>query len=163
MALSKNGKYPRLPFVRHEKSVKDGIAGEDNDYVAVKYGWKAMELTTEVARAGRIRRMAKKTSDFHEIPLYAFAIGKSVAFGGFPGEPFNDIGKTLKAKSPFALTIFSCLTNGSRGYFPFFDKAKEAASYEDSGYEFATSPFGETVADDLINGQLGLLNDLYRR
>ena len=147
----------------HEKSVKDGIAGEDNDYVAVKYGWKAMELTTEVARAGRIRNMAKKASDNHEIPIFAITIGKSVAFGGFPGEPFNDIGKILKVKSPFALSIFSCLSNGSRGYFPYFDAAKEAVPYDESGYEFATSPFGESVAKDLIDGELKLLNSMYAR
>ena len=146
----------------HEKSVKDGIAGGDRDYVAVKYGWKAMELTTEVARAGRIRNMAKKASDFHEIPIYAIAIGRSVAFGGFPGEPFNGIGRRLKAESPFAISIFSCLSNGSRGYFPYFDPAKESVPYDESGYEFATSPFGPSVADDLIAGGLGLLGELYR-
>ena len=106
--------------------------------------------------------MAKKESDFHEIPIYAITIGKSVAFGGFPGEPFNDIGKALKEKSPFSLSIFSCLSNGSRGYFPYFDPAKEAVDYENSGYEFATSPFGESVAFDLIAGELGLLGELYK-
>ena len=146
----------------HEKSVKDGTVATDKDLVTQKYGWKDMELTTEVARAGRIRNMSKKASDFHEIPLYAIVIGKSVAFGGFPGEPFNDIGKALKAKSPFAISIFSCLSNGSRGYFPFFDPAKETVDYENSGYEFATSPFGPSVADDLIAGELKLLNGLYR-
>ena len=66
----------------------------------------------------------------------------------------------LKAKSPFALSIFSCLSNGSRGYFPYFDAAKETVDYENSGYEFATSPFGETVADDLIKGELELFDEL---
>ena len=159
---AKNLAWANDVWALHEKSVKDGIAGSDNDHVAVKYGWKAMELTTEVARAGRIRNMAKMTSDFHEIPIYAITIGKSVAFGGFPGEPFNDIGKALKAKSPFALSIFSCLSNGSCGYFPYFDPAKESASYDESGYEFATSPFGETVAADLIAGELALLGELCR-
>ena len=140
----------------HEKSEKEGIAGDDNDYVARKLGCKGMQLTTEVARAGRIRRMAN-APDFHELPIYAFSIGRSVAFGGFPGEPFNDIGVQLKAKSPFAMTILSCLTNGSRGYFPF------AKAYAEDGYEAATSPFGESVADDLIAGQLSLLKGLYNR
>ena len=117
--------------------------------------WKEMELTTEVARAGRIRRMADHP-DFHDLPLYGFAIGKSVAFGGFPGEPFNDIGKAVKKNSPFTLTILSCLTNGSRGYFPFSD------AYVGGGYESATSPFGPTVADDLIKGQGELMQKLYR-
>lgn len=139
----------------HEKSEAEGIAGGDKDYVTAKYGWKGMELTTEVARAGRIRRMAEFKGD-HTLPLNTIAIGKSVAFGGFPGEPFNDIGKAVKAKSPFALTMCMCLTNGSRGYFPFSD------SYTEGGYESATSPFGPSVADNLVDGELRLLNRLVK-
>lgn len=117
--------------------------------------WKGMELTTEVARAGRICRLAGGP-DFFEIPLTSFSIGKSVAFGGFPGEPFNDIGKEVKKRSPFRMTILSCLSNGSRGYFPFSD------AYTTGGYESATSPFGPSVADDLIEGELKLLKRLYK-
>ncbi|MBR2838679.1 MAG: hypothetical protein IKE55_07850 [Kiritimatiellae bacterium] len=115
--------------------------------------FKHMELTTEVARAGRIVRL-ENGPDYFDLPLIAIAIGDSVAFGGFPGEPFNDIGKAVKKASPFRLTILSCLTNGSRGYFPFSD------SYVGGGYESATSPFAPEVADKLIDGQLGLLKSL---
>ena len=115
--------------------------------------WKGMELTTEVARAGRILKVAGGP-DVFVLPITTVSVGKGVAFGGFPGEPFNDIGKAVKAKSPFAMTILSCLTNGSRGYFPFSD------SYTQGGYESATSPFGPSVADDLIAGELRLLGTL---
>ena len=117
--------------------------------------WKGMELTTEVARARRIINMSKH-ADHHDLPLYGISIGKSVAFGGFPGEPFNDIGKRVKKESPFKITLLSCLANGSRGYFPFSD------AYKTGGYESATSPFGPSVADDLIAGKLKLLNELYK-
>ena len=126
--------------------------GKDAE-ITKKFGWAGMELTTEVARACRIRKMATH-ADFHDLPIYAVTIGKSVAFGGFQGEPFNDIGKAIKKNSPFTLTILSCQTNGSRGYFPFSD------AYVGGGYESATSPFGPTVAHDLITGQLKLLGDL---
>ena len=115
--------------------------------------WKGMELTTEVARARRIIRMSEHP-DFHDLPLWGISIGKSVAFGAFPGEPFNDIGKEVKKGSPFTMTILTCLSNGSRGYFPFSD------AYKTGGYESATSPFGPSVADDLVAGQLKLLNGL---
>ena len=139
----------------HEKSEKEGVAGGEKDYVTAKYGWTGMELTTEVARAGRIRRL-KDGPDHFDLPLIGFSIGRSVAFGGFPGEPFNDIGKAVKKDSPFTLTILSCLTNGSRGYFPFSD------SFKEDGYEAATSPFGPEVADRLVDGLLTLLKGLYR-
>ena len=117
--------------------------------------WKGMELTTEVARAGRMLRL-ENGPDFFDLPLIGIAIGKSVAFGGFPGEPFNEIGKAVKRNSPFTLTVPACLVNGSRGYFPFSD------AYTQGGYESATSPFGPTVADDLIKGQGELMQKLYR-
>ncbi len=129
-------------------------AGKDAE-ISKKYGCYAMELTTEVARAGRIRNMSKH-ADFHNLPLTSFAIGGAVAFGGFPGEPFNDIGVAVRKASPFKLTILSCLTNGSRGYFPF------SSSFKEDGYEAATSPFGPSVADDLIKGEIDLLTKLYR-
>ncbi len=128
-------------------------AGKDAE-ISAKYGCYEMELTTEVARAGRIRNMAKH-ADFHDLPITTIAIGDNVAFCGFPGEPFNDIGVAIRKDSPFKLTILSCLTNGSRGYFPFSD------SYKQGGYESATSPFGPTVADDLIAGQLTQLRELH--
>ena len=149
----KNLAWANDVWALHEKSKADGVVATDKDYVTAKYGWKDMELTTEVARAGRIRRMADH-ADYHDLPIYAVAIGNSVAFGGFPGEPFNDIGVAIRKDSPFKLTILSCLTNGSRGYFPF------SASFKEDGYEAATSPFGPTVADDLIKGQLKLLGEL---
>ena len=151
----KNLAWANDVWALHEKSKKDNVAYKKGDYVTAKYGWVDMELTTEVARAGRIRNMAKH-ADFHDLPLYGFAIGKAVAFGGFPGEPFNDIGKAVKKNSPFTLTILSCLTNGSRGYFPFSD------AYVGGGYESATSPFGPTVADDLIKGGDELMKMLYK-
>lgn len=117
--------------------------------------WKAMELTTEVARARRIVNMSKH-ADHHDLPLWGISIGKSVAFGAFPGEPFNDIGKAVKKSSPFVMTMLTCLSNGSRGYFPFSD------AYKTGGYESATSPFGPSVADDLIAGQLKLLKSLHK-
>lgn len=139
----------------HEKSVKDGVVATEKDYDTAKYGWKGMDLTTEVARAGRIVKMADH-ADFHELPLFGVSIGKSVSFGAFPGEPFNGIGLAVKAKTPFRMTMLTCLTNGSLGYFPFSD------SYAQGGYESATSPFGPSVADDLIAGQLKLQEGLYR-
>jgi len=151
----KNLAWANDVWALHEKSKKDNVAYKKGDYVTAKYGWVDMELTTEVARAGRIRNMAKH-ADFHDLPLCGFAIGKSVAFGGFPGEPFNDIGKAVKKNSPFTLTILSCLTNGSRGYFPFSD------AYVGGGYESATSPFGPSVADDLVKGEGELMRKLYK-
>ena len=151
----------RVPANKAKDTDEKNLAWAENVWAMHQAGkdaelpWKGMELTTEVARARRIINMSKH-ADFHDLPLYGITIGKSVAFGGFPGEPFNDIGKRVKKESPFTITLLTCLTNGSRGYFPFSD------AYQTGGYESATSPFGPSVADDLIAGKLKLLNSLYR-
>ena len=116
--------------------------------------WKGMDLTTELARAKRILRL-KDGPDAFKLPLYAVSVGRDLVFLGFPGEPFNDIGKAVKAKSPFRLTLLSCITNSSNGYFPFSDCYEGAGSYES-----ATSSFGPSVADDLVAGAESLLSTL---
>ena len=115
--------------------------------------FKHMELTTELARSKRILNL-ENGPDYFDLPLHAIAIGDSVGFAGFPGEPFNDIGKVVKRDSPFKLTMPMCIANASRGYFPFSD------SYAGGGYESASSAFAPEVADKLISGQLGLLKSL---
>jgi hypothetical protein len=144
----------RAKDAKELKWAKD-VWQKHNDGRDAELPWKGMELTTEVSRAKRILNL-EKGPDHFDLPLYAVAIGKAVAFGGFPGEPFNDIGKAVKRNSPFTLTVPACLVNGARGYFPFSD------AYEGGGYESAASPFGPTVADDLIKGQGALLERLYR-
>ncbi len=115
--------------------------------------FKGMELTTAVADAERKVRL-ENGPEYFDIPLTTLAIGKSVAFAGFPGEAFNGIGVGVKKGSPFALTITACITNGYMGYFPFSD------AYEQGGYESRSSNFGPTVAQDLIDGQLAQLKSL---
>ncbi len=126
-------------------------AGRDAE-ISKELGCYEMQLTTEVARAGRIRDMAEHP-DYHQIPVWGLSLGE-VAFGAFPGEPFNEIGVAVRKASPFKLTMLACLTNGSRGYFPF------SKAYEQDGYESAASPFGPSVADDLIAGATRLLESL---
>ena len=115
--------------------------------------FKHMELTTELARSKRVLRL-ENGPDYFDLPICALAIGDAVAFAGFPGEPFIDIGKAVKKGSPFKMTIPLCLTNASRGYFPCSD------SYVGGGYESASSAFAPEVADKLIAGQLELLKSL---
>ena len=112
-----------------------------------------MELTTVVADAERKLRLEHGPASF-TLPLSALAIGSSVAFAGYPGEPFTAIGTAVKAASPFAITMNACLVNGARGYFP------SADAYEQGGYESRTSDFGPSVANDIVRGMDALLHSL---
>ena len=91
------------------------------------------------------------------MPVSAVSIGDSLAFAGVPGAPFTEIGRGVKLASPFAVTLFSCLTNGSYGYFPM------KSAYAEGGYEARSSIFGPSVADDLIIGGLSILKNLLKR
>jgi len=123
-------------------------AGRDADLP-----FSGMELTTAVADAERKIRLEHGPASF-ALPLSAIAIGNSIAFAGYPGEPFTAIGGEVKAKSPFAITMNACLANGARGYFP------SADAYEQGGYESRTSDFGPTIASDIVTGMTSLLKRL---
>ncbi|NMA07903.1 MAG: hypothetical protein GX929_02145 [Clostridiales bacterium] len=114
--------------------------------------FKGMQLTTVVAEAGRMVRLEHGPTHF-DLYLSAVSIGE-VAFAGFPGEPFTDIGRGTKAASPFKMTVTCCLTNGSEGYFPV------ESAYAEGGYEARSSNFAAGIADLLINGQVAQLKKL---
>lgn len=115
---------------------------------------KGMAQTTTIARACRI--VALETKPDHVLmPVSAVTIGTSLAFGGFPGEPFTQIGRDLKAHSPFAMTVPACVTNGAWGYFPL------KSCYDDGGYEVASSPHASGTAERLLENQLAQLRALH--
>lgn len=115
--------------------------------------FSGMALTTAVADAERKLRLEHGPASF-ALPLSALAIGRSVAFAGYPGEPFTEIGRSVKTGSPFALTVNACLANGARGYFP------SADAYAQGGYESRTSDFGPAVASILVQEMIFLLLSL---
>ena len=112
-----------------------------------------MALTTVVAEAGRMVLLADGPAAF-DLPLSAVAVGEAVVFAGIPGEPFTEIGRAIRAKSPFRMTLCTCLTNGSCGYFPV------ASAYEEGGYEARSSVFASTVAADIVDGHEAVLRQI---
>jgi len=77
-----------------------------------------------------------------------------VAFVGLPGEPFTDIGRGIKTRSPFTLTIPCCCTNGYEDYFPM------QSAYDEGGYEARSSWFKPGVAETLIDTGVAVLESL---
>ena len=113
------------------------IAGKDSEI-----GYEGMMLTTVVAEAGRMVRLANGPESF-PMTVSGLAIGP-VAFVGFPGEPFTGIGRGVKDNPCFELVMHTCLTNGNEGYFPMED------AYKEGGYEARSSRFKAGVAENLI-------------
>ena len=112
-----------------------------------------MEIMTLTSPHSRVRRM-KKGPDHFDILVTSLAIGDSLAFAGLPGEPFVDIGRAVKERSPFRTTIFTCLTNGSEGYIA------STKAHADGGYEALSSRFAAPTGDKLVDAQVEQLKAL---
>ncbi len=110
------------------------------------------QFKLNVPEALRIVRNMKGPK-FFELTITALQLG-NIAFIGFPGEPFTEIGRQVKAQSKMDLTVCTCCTNGGEGYFP----TKNA--FAEKGYERSTSPFAHDVADVLIEGATQLIDDM---
>ncbi len=144
---SHRGKPEDLPLAH--KYVELHKAGRASEIPA-----KGMQNVTLVAGAYRMVEL-EHGPDHFTMPVSAISIGTTLAFAGFPGEPFTWMGCEVKAKSPFAMTVPACTTNGSRGYFPV------ESAYAEGGYEAATSRFAPGSAERLVAGQLEQLKSLY--
>ena len=114
--------------------------------------YKGMMLTTMVADAGRKIRL-EQGPEFFPMNLTGIKIG-DVAFIGIPGEPFTGIGMGLKESKGWKMVCPTCLTNGSRGYFPMKD------SYDEGGYEARSSNYKAGVAETIIAAGQKLLDGL---
>lgn len=100
----------------------------------------------------RIASLIGKPED-KELYLTAVAIG-DVVFAGFPGEPFTEIGRSVKAGSKFELTITACCANGYEGYYPM------KSAYDEGGYEATTAMYKAGTAEKMIEESLKLVNSL---
>ena len=114
--------------------------------------YKAMMLTTVVADAARKVRL-ENAPDCFPLLFSAVRIG-DVAFLGIPGEPFTNVGKSVKQTDGYKL-IFPCVnTNAKEGYFPMQD------AYDEGGYEARSSNFKAGVAEIIIKQSKNILKDL---
>ena len=113
-----------------------------------------MEIKTLTSPYSRVRRMMKKRRDHFDVLVSSLAIGDSLAFAGLPCEPFVDIGRAVKERSPFRTTIFTCLTNGSEGYIA------STKAHADGGYEALSSRFAAPTGDKLVDAQVEQLKTL---
>lgn len=111
-----------------------------------------MLRTSLLAQARRIVDL-KDAPDTRDVVLSGIRVG-DVAFAGFPGEPFTNMGRGVKENSKYTLTIPSCCTNGYEAYFPTED------AYEYGSYEGMTAKFVCGTAEQLTEASYQLINSL---
>ena len=118
---------------------------------------KSMERNANIADARRKVRL-ENGPDFFEAPISILCVGKDLAFVGFPGEPFTEYGRAVKAKSPFGMTVPMCLTNGHFGYLPTDEALGDTTSYESRG-----SIFRSGLEALMVGESVKALNDLVKQ
>ena len=111
------------------------------------------ELLPFVSQAYVLRGLEKMELDWVDVPVSAVTFC-GVAFLGIAGEPFNEMGKAIRAASPFQTTCVCCLTNGGEGYYA------TAEAYDQGGYEPRNSRFLKGVAETLTQTSVDLLKSM---
>ena len=92
--------------------------------------------------------------EIYEIPMFGLQVGE-LAFIGFPGEPFCELGMAVKEYSKKAMTIVSMGTNASYGYFP----TKKAFAVP-GGYERNSSKYAHNLEDLLVEAATKILDQM---
>lgn len=148
------GTEEELPLAR-ELTEYYNIHGleESTAYVQEKMGIADMvPAKTLLRRYLRIDSL-KNAPDERDLYVTALIVG-DVAFAGIPGEPFTEVGRSIKNQSKFTLTIPSCLANGCEGYYP------TQAAFDEGGYEAETAKYAAGTAEKLIEASVELINSL---
>ena len=110
-----------------------------------------MEITTLTSPSSRVRKLK---ADHIQLFVSSLAIGDNLAFAGLPCEPFVDIGRAIKKRSPCRTTIITCLTNDSVGYIA------STKAHADGGYEGLSSWLAAPTGDLLVDAQVKQLTAL---
>jgi len=147
-------------FVGHNKGRPDQMEEAARITKAVaEFGSKVavpnavgMERVTIIAEARRITSLADQP-DEKELYMTAVAIGDMV-IAGFPGEPFTDIGRSVKENSKFTLTFTACCANGYEGYYPM------KSAYDEGGYEARSARYVRGTAEAIVDASTELINSL---
>ncbi|MBO5339735.1 MAG: hypothetical protein J6A62_01890 [Oscillospiraceae bacterium] len=112
--------------------------------------WHATPL---VAEAYVLRRLEAENTDYSDLAVSAISFC-GMALLGIPGEPFNEVGKHIRANSPFPATCVCCQANGCEGYYPI------AEAYDQGGYEPRNTRYPKGTAELLMEAADKLLAGL---
>lgn len=107
-----------------------------------------------VAEAYKLKRLEAQKLTHVSMVASAITVG-GLAFIGFPGEPFCEIGEALRNDSPYPMTFVCCQTNGHNSYFP------TAESYDQDGYEPRNNQFIKGTGEGFSAKCLELLRQLH--
>ena len=142
---TKRGLLPREEYERIIALDEAGRRGEIHP--DPKQAWY------QVLLARSVRDMELKQIDAYDMPVTVLTFC-GLAFVGMPGEPFNELGKKLRASSPYPVTNVCCQTNACYGYIPTDE------GFDQGGFEPTNTRLTRGVAGDLLQAAQSLLDTL---
>jgi hypothetical protein len=103
------------------------------------------------------KQASESSAGTNSTALMNITIGRlgDIAFVGWGGEIFNEIGQAVKKGSPFSHTFVLTHCNGAAGYLP------TRESYPEGGYEVQSSKFAPGAAEALTEETLRMLRELH--
>jgi hypothetical protein len=130
---------------------------EENQTVAPDGPIKTILKTLELSAQPKTNGTGILDSNLPKVP-FNISVGRvgEIAFVGFGGEVFNEIGQQVKAHSPFRYTFVMTHCNGAAGYLP------TETSYPEGGYEVQSSPFAAGSAELVEQATEELLRELHK-
>ena len=124
--------------------LKDGVTN-----CVIKTALKTLELPGKAPPAN-LSFASDKAEGFN---ITVARLG-GIAFVGLGGEVFNELGKSIKIRSPFQPTFVLTHCNGAAGYIP------TEESYPSGGYEVDSSQFAAGSGERIVGVALRMLKDL---
>ena len=122
-------------------------AGKDDE---IGPDWVCTPLVAEAYKL-----IALEEAQLDEVPLLISAVSfGGLAFAGIAGEPFCELGKEIRERSPFPVTLFCSCANGYGDYFP------TAEAFDQDGYEPRNCRFAKGVGEHLMEAVCDLLQSL---
>jgi neutral ceramidase len=110
----------------------------------------------DVVRAWRVIELSEMSGGVLETEIQALTLGDEVAFVGFPGDAFVELGLSIKTGSPFPFTVVSEQAgNGAISYVP------NLKAFWEGGYEVISARFLPGGGERLVEAVQQLLIALY--
>ncbi len=144
------GEKSNSNHIKHGEAIADVVKTALNNAIPIRSGKVlAKQITFTADRSSPTDY--KKTMD---ALLTVISFG-DVGIGTLPGELHDTLGKELREKSPFAITLFFGYTNGTVGYLP------AEFAYANGGYEVNSCRFVKGTPEKMVSELLGMLKEQY--
>lgn len=126
--------------------------------VLARYGTPDAAPFYEQVHAFKVLDIEKLKGKPIEAEVQVITLGDHIAWVGLPGEIFVELGRAIKVRSPFPLTIIAELANGSIGYVP------DRRAYPEGAYEVISTRVAAGGGEKLVEAatrQLVALRDQF--